>query len=228
MNVQLQFSRFAETYSDHNVIQGQVVTKLLEDLDGEQPRRILDLGCGNGALYHALTWQPEHFLGVDFAPRMLELHPKGDHIECIYGDFNDPNLFEHLQFLDFDRIISASALQWAEDLDRTFSMIASLKSAVSLALFTSNTFKTLFQTAGLEAILNDVETVQKIAKHYFNADFEVVAYRLEFASMREMFRYIKRSGVSAGRNVLSYKAMKRLMATYPLKYLEFEVLFIRT
>jgi malonyl-CoA O-methyltransferase len=43
-----------------------------------------------------------------------------------------------------------------------------------------------------------------------------------------MLRYIKRSGVSGGRNVLGVTQMRRLMERYPLEYLEFEVLFIRT
>lgn len=228
MRVQTQFSRFAGAYDDYNIIQKQVVSKLLDDLDGERPERILDLGCGNGALYTALPWRPKHFIGVDFAPGMLELHPKDASIECVYGDFNDPALFEQLQFLDFDRVFSASALQWAEEMQRTLAMIAALKAPVSLAIFTSNTFKTLYDTAGLEPMLLSPDEIAVIAKAYFDATIDIVQYRLAFDSTREMFRYIKKSGVSGGRNVLSYKQTKALMETYPLEHLEFEVLFIRT
>jgi malonyl-CoA O-methyltransferase len=52
-------------------------------------------------------------------------------------------------------------------------------------------------------------------------------YKLEFDSVREMFRYIKRSGVSGNRNLLGFKEMKKLMNEYPLNYLEFEVVFIQ-
>lgn len=228
MSVQTEFSRYAEAYGDYNIIQKRVIRKLLADIGAERPRHILDLGCGNGTLYEALSWEPEHFVGIDFAPRMLELHPKAPNVECIYGDFNDPSLFEHLQFLEFDRIFSGSALQWSRDLRKTFAMVASLGAPVSLALFTANTFATLFKTAGIEPLLRSAEAIEEAAKPFFEGDVEVVQYRLEFESAREMFRYIKRSGVSGGRNVLSYKAMKRLMESYPLNYLEFEVLFIRT
>ncbi len=228
MSVQTEFSRYADAYGDYNVIQKRVIRKLLDDIGEEQPQRILDLGCGNGTLYEALSWKPGHFIGIDFAPRMLELHPKADNVECIYGDFNDPALFEHLQFFNFDRIFSGSALQWSKDLGRTFAMVASLHAPVSLALFTSNTFATLFKTAGIEPLLRSSDEIIEAARPYFGEHYEVVQYRLEFESTREMFRYIKRSGVSGGRNVLSYKEMKRLMETYPLNYLEFEVLFIRT
>ena len=53
-------------------------------------------------------------------------------------------------------------------------------------------------------------------------------YKLEFEDTREMFKYIKKSGVSGSRNELSYKQIKALMEQYPLNYLEFEVVFIYT
>jgi malonyl-CoA O-methyltransferase len=227
MKVQTQFSRHADHYGHYNVIQRQVVKKLLGDLETE-PEYILDLGCGEGALYEALPWKPKYFIGVDFAPGMLELHPKKEGVECVYGDFDDPGLFEHLQYISFDHIFSASALQWSHDLEHTFANIASLNAPVSFAIFTSNTFKSLFKTASVDPVLRSVEEVKALAELHFNADYELVNYTLGFDSVREMFRYIKRSGVSGGRSVLSYKDTKRLMREYPFDYLEFEVLFIRS
>jgi len=37
---------------------------------------------------------------------------------------------------------------------------------------------------------------------------------------------MKRSGVGAGRNVLGYKAMKHIMAHYPLDHLEYEIVLL--
>ncbi len=229
MKVQNEFSRYADQYGNYSIIQEKVVAKLIDDLN-EHPRRILDLGCGKGAIFNAIDWEVDHFVGVDFAPRMLELHPKeGDNVavlECIYGDFNDATLFKQLSCSDFDRIFSASALQWAEDLENVFRNIASLKAPVSLAIFGGSTFKTLFKTAGVEPLLRSSDEVELMAKCHFNAKIEVVQYQLAFDSVREMFRYIKRSGVSGNRNLLGYKEMKQLMNRYPLDYLEFEVIFI--
>jgi malonyl-CoA O-methyltransferase len=228
MSVQTEFSRYAEHYGQYNLIQQQVARKLVDDLQGEHPQNILDLGCGSGTLYEHLGYMPLSFTGVDFAPRMLELHPKSDTIECLYGDFNDPSLFDQLQIKRFDRIFSASALQWAKDIDQLFASIASLGTPVSLAIFSANTFKTLLETAGLEPLLKASSDVETAARRYFDASVEVVDYRLAFDSTREMFRYIKRSGVSGGRNILGYKETRQLMERYPLDYLEFEVVFIRS
>ena len=41
-----------------------------------------------------------------------------------------------------------------------------------------------------------------------------------------MFNYIKKSGVSGGEKQLTYMQTKQLMKSYPLDYLEFEVLFV--
>lgn len=226
MRVSSEFSKYALDYESHNTIQNLVIEKLLSLLH-MQPKRILDLGCGSGALCKKIDWNYEHFVGVDFAPGMLELHPKSELIECINGDFNDDTLFKKLSTRNYDYVFSASALQWASELEKTFKNIQLFNAPIALAIFTSNTFKTMNITAGIESFLSSLEQLKSLQQKYFpNASFEVVEYKLEFESVREMFLYIKRSGVSGSRNILSFKETKRLMKEYPLNYLEFEVAFI--
>ena len=227
MKVSSEFSKHASHYGSHNIIQNRVVKRLLKKVKSK-PRNILDLGCGNGALCKSIDWKYRHFVGVDFAPGMLELHPKSKKIECIYGDFNDKALFENLSTYSYDHIFSASALQWADDLEMVLENIQHLDVPVSLAIFSSNTFKTLNETASLKPLLRSADEINELQKKYFDADFEVVTYKLEFESTRDMFRYIKNSGVSGARRVLDYKQTKKLMRDYPLDYLEFEVVFIHS
>jgi len=227
MKISEEFSKHASEYESHNIIQKKVISKLLKDMR-HSPQSILDLGCGNGSLCKSISWQYEQFVGVDFAHAMLELHPKATNIELMYGDFNEIELFESLNSYKFEHIFSASALQWSKDLEKLFKNISALKGEFSLAIFTSGTFKTLHKQAGIEALLRDKEEINRLQKKYFDAQFEIVEYKLEFESVREMFRYIKSSGVSGSRNVLSYTQTKKLMREYPLKYLEFEVVFITT
>jgi malonyl-CoA O-methyltransferase len=227
MNVHQEFSRYAAQYGAHNVIQTKVAKKLIADTS-DAPRKILDLGCGNGTLFSCIDWEIENFIGVDFSATMLDHHPITAKTELILGDFNDPKLFTQLSSFSFDRLYSSSALQWADDLDMAFKSIHLLNAPISFAIFTSGTFKTLYETAGLSPILKSSDEVIEISKRHFVAQFEIVRYVLEFDSTREMFRYIKRSGVSGGRRVLDFTQTKRLMESYPLNYLEFEVLFITT
>ena len=225
MKISSEFSKHALEYDRYNTVQNMVIEKLLSHLSFE-PKHILDLGCGSGALCERISWKYKHFTGVDFAPGMLELHPKSKKIEAIYGDFNDAALFEHLSTYQFDYIFSASALQWAEDLERVLQHIDSFHIPFSLAIFTSGTFHTLHKTASLKSLLRSKEELHHLQKTILDAEFEVVKYKLDFENTREMFRYIKNSGVSGSRNVLSFKETKALMREYPLDYLEFEVAFI--
>jgi len=227
MKISSEFSKYATEYDSLNSVQTEVIKKLLKDMS-YKPKYILDLGCGSGSLCESINWEFKHFTGVDFAPGMLELHPKSKKIEAIYGDFNDETLFENLSTYRFDHIFSASALQWAENLEDVFKQISSLNTPVSLAIFTSGTFQTLNETASLPSLLRDTQEIQRVQSKYFKADFEVVKYKLAFETTRDMFRYIKKSGVSGSRNILSFKETKKLMREYPLNYLEFEVAFITT
>ena len=225
MKISSEFSKYASSYTALNSIQTQVVQKLLASVQ-TKPIKILDLGCGSGAICKSIYWEYENFTGVDFAKGMLELHPKSEKIEAIYGNFNDKTLFEQLQTQQYDYIFSASALQWAEDLEKVFQQIKELETPIALAIFTSSTFKSLNETASLKSLLKSSDTIKALQAKYFDADFEVQSYKMEFKSVRDMFVYIKRSGVSGSRKVLSFKETKKLMREYPLSYLEFEVAFI--
>lgn len=225
MSVHEEFSRYAAQYATHNVIQAKVAQKLIADTH-DAPRKVLDLGCGNGTLFSYIDWEMDAFTGVDFSESMLSHHPHASSSTLLLGDFNDLTLFEKLSTMSFEHIYSASALQWAENLDTVFKAICTLSSSISLAIFTSGTFKTLYETAGISPILKSSDEVIEIASRHFNAQYEIVRYVLEFDTVREMFRYIKRSGVSGGRRVLNVAQMKALMRDYPLTFLEFEVVFI--
>jgi len=227
MKVAQEFSRYASHYNNNNVIQNRVVKKLLSDIKS-RPEKILDLGCGSGAVFNEISWKLKNFVGVDFADGMLQKHPKNDCVTCKYGDFNDKKLFDELRSEDFEHIISASALQWADNLDEIFLELSKFKVAISLAIFTCKTFETLYKTADLEPLLLCHKEIIESCSRYFKAEYELVSYTLEFESVRDMFRYIKKSGVSGGRRVLDYKQTKNLMKSYPKKELEFEVLFIHS
>lgn len=224
--IQKEFSRFAHEYGKYNIIQDKVAQKLVEDVK-ERPKNILDLGCGRGAIFKKIDWTYEKFTGVDFSPTMLQLHPKNEKVECKEGNFNEEKLFKELVKNSYDRVFSASSLQWAENLDKTLYQISQLHAPISFAIFTSNTFKTLLETAGIDSPLRCQDEVSCLIKQYFHCDIETISYELSFDSVEDIFTYIKKSGVSGGRNALTYKQMKDLIKNYPNKTLEFEVLFAK-
>jgi len=230
MKIVKEFSRFAHEYNRHNVIQSEVAKRLVSMLPKDNYKKILDLGSGAGAVYRNLI---EHhiavheFIAFDFSEEMLRLHPNDNNIKKICLDFNQIDSFSSYRVHEFDTIISASALQWSENLSDVLSSIAHLADEYYFAFFTAKTFSTLHRTAGIESPIYTKESIERALKKFYDYEMDEVAYHLNFDSVHEMFRYIKRSGVSGGTGQLSYKQMKRLMHTYPLDYLEFEVLFVK-
>jgi malonyl-CoA O-methyltransferase len=229
MHAVKEFRRHASSYGHYNVIQRQAAAYLLAWIGEWELGRVLDIGCGDGTLYRRLCRLPlqfESFLAVDLAEEMLALHPQAEPVRLLQGDFNDPSFLRSLRDYHPRTLLSASALQWSRDLDRTLSALASLGSRAYLSLFTSGTFATLHRIAGIRSPIRSFGTCREILERHFCLHrVERVRYRLPFESSREIFRYIKRSGVSGGEARLGYRQAKRVMEAYPLDYLEFELLF---
>jgi len=225
-----QFSRFAHTYDSYNIIQAKVAKELVNRLSKSDYRYIIDLGCGSGEVYKNIEKNKINFMqfiAIDSSQEMLKIHPKKKNILKICANFDKP-IQENIGFVTPKSTIlfSSSALQWSKNLDFTLTQLANNSSNAYFAIFTSNTFKTLHQTAHIDSPIYSGQYLQEVIKRYYKAEFELKEYRLVFKSVREMFHYIKKSGVSGGEKQLSFKEIKTLMNMYPLDYLEFEVLFV--
>lgn len=225
-----EFSRFAKMYNRHNIIQAEVAKRLVSLLPDSRYDSILDIGCGRGEVYRNLNAQGivfDHLTVMDISREMLDLHPADEKLIPVQGDFNRPEFIDTLPRHRYDILISSSALQWSSDLDRSLRMLQPLAPKHYFAIFTSGTFQTLHSHAGIRSpIYSEGFLREKIAEH-FAAEFETVRYKLHFDTVYAMLRYIKESGTSGGERRLSYRETKRLLDSYPLDYLEFEVLFVR-
>lgn len=225
MKVQQEFSRSAKSYNNYNMIQEQVAKNLVSWIDYE-PQNILDVGCGSGAVYKKIDWSFNSFIGIDFSSLMLKNHPQNNNVVLLCKDFNDKSTFEPLFKTKIDCVISSSSLQWAKNIEDIFSNLARFHAPMYFAIFTSSTFRTLNKTANINSLLPAKEEILNSANRFTVSKQEVKRYSLDFKSKREMLNYIKKSGVSGNRNLLTFKQIKELMLNYPLSYLEFEVVFL--
>ena len=221
-----EFSRQANSYDNNNIIQKEVATYLLSKVT-TKPRKILDLGCGTGDINRKIGWEYEKFIGVDNALGMCEKHPKNTKITVLNNNFEDKAFQEKMKLIaPFDLVISSSALQWAVDIESLIKFVSLLGKRVAFAVFTSNTFKDIYNVSGLETFLPNAKELINITKKYFEVEYEIKTYRLEFKDNISKFRYIKKSGVSGGERKLNVEDTKNLIKNYPYSYLEFEVTFI--
>jgi malonyl-CoA O-methyltransferase len=230
MNIIREFSRFANLYEKHNIIQSQVANKLVSNMiENRYYDSIIDIGCGSGAIYKNIIKRDikfGKFIGADLSEEMLRLHPDSNRVTKISFDFNSKDSFKKLKD-NYSIVISSSALQWSNNLDFTLKEVSTLSNQFYFAIFTSNTFKTLHSIANIKSPIYQKEYIQKIIDKYYISTYETINYKLNFNSVYEMLRYIKQSGVSGGKKQLSYKETKNIIDKYPLNYLEFEVLFIK-
>ena len=227
-----EFSRFANEYHKYNIIQTSVASSLAKHISKYNYHTILDIGCGNGVLYHELNKLQKHikhYYALDLSSSMLELHPSAKNITKLNMDFNNPSFISTLPFKHIDIIASSSALQWCSHLDKLFENISHLSNHLAVAIFTSNTFKTLHQLAHIKSPILSKEDILSASKKFHKPLYHITKeYRLYFKSKKEIFEYIKKSGVSGGEKKLSYKQTKALISSYTYDYLEFEVIFLST
>ncbi len=225
MSVQNEFSKHANEYNSYNIIQQIVAKSLVRDIQ-KQPKRMLELGCGSGQIFKHINWDVDFYKAIDFSHSMCELHPKASNVEVNCYNFDTPEFIDAIKNDRYDLVLSASALQWSKDLDKIIGTLAKITPEVNAVLFTSNTFKTIQKISQKPSPILDIESIKSAFSNHFECEFEIFNYNLEFDNKKDLFDYIKKSGVSGGKS-LSFKDAKKLYKAYDLNYLEFEVIFIK-
>ncbi len=113
------FSRAANDYDAHAVLQHEIAGRLLERLDYVKlaPQRILDIGCGTGRASEALLrrYPKAQVVALDFAlPMLAHARRRGRWLRrprCVCGDMDRLPLAAQ----SFDLVFSSAALQWSAD-----------------------------------------------------------------------------------------------------------------
>lgn len=227
MSVKNQFSKYAKEYKNHNIIQQIVAKSLIRELKFE-PKKILELGCGSGQIFNHIKWEIDFYKAIDFSSSMCELHPKAKNIEVKCFDFDTQEFLDEIKDDSYDIVLSSSALQWSKDLSKIIKSLSYITNEINAVLFTSNTFKKIQEITKIKSPILDENSIKEAFSKYFKCEFETIMYKLEFDNKKDLFDYIKKSGVSGANETLDFKNAKKLYKEYNLNYLEFEVIFIKT
>ena len=209
------FDRFAHTYGDYNVIQKKIIKKYLPFVKN----RVVDLGSGSEGLCKYKNF--DFYLGIDASEEMLKRNP----CNTLKADFNTKECFELIKRYDFEQVVSFSALQWADDLEFVFREIKNLKKDYLLAVFTSNTFKSLHRYLEINSPICSEEEILKACNILKPKKIEKFYYEMSFYSPKELLEYIKFSGVSGNVKVSPVK-IRNFLKNFYVDFLEFEVIVI--
>jgi malonyl-CoA O-methyltransferase len=225
-SINSEFGEHAKEYDAYNIIQKIVSRALVRELDFE-PKRILELGCGSGQVLKNIDFAFEYYKAIDFSQSMCHLHPKAKNVEVCCFDFDSKECRDNIKEQYYDIVLSSSALQWSKDIEAIVGYLQEVSPRISFVLFTSNTFKTIFKITNQNSPILNIDTIKDACSKYYDCQFEILQYNLEFENKKKMFDYIKNSGVGGGNTTLSFKEAKKLYKEYPYNYLEFEVVFIK-
>lgn len=221
-----EFDRFAQGYLKNREIQTEVAEKLLKMLPNRYYRSILDMGCGDGAVYKSGILESDIFTACDLSPRMCALHPIKNGVYVINGDFDDPLTLGEITVHSekYDLLVSSSALQWSKNLELFFERYSKLCFGFAISIFTDNTFRSVNDFLGIKSFLPSIKQLQKTLSKYKVSESKSEIFTKSFESGADAARFIKQTGVSGKRNEIGYKEGKRLFESGP-SVLEFEVFY---
>jgi len=225
MTISKNFSNHANDYDNNNIIQ-RIVSKALVREIKNKPKNILELGCGSGQIFREILWPINKYKAIDFSQKMCDIHPKRNNIEIKCFDFDSDEFYSDIKDDYYDLIISSSAMQWSKDLGKLLKRLFCVSNKIDCVLFTSNTFKSIYEITKQKPAILSLDEIKNSFDNY-NSTYEVFNYQIDFNSKKELFTYIKNSGVQ-GDIKLSYKEAKNLYKNYNKLYLEFEVIFIKS
>ena len=119
----------AADYASHGAFVPALGQAVLDLLDPQPGERILDVGCGDGALTARIAAAGAEVIGVDTSAELLTA-ARARGLEVRFGDARDLDFDE-----EFDAVFSNAALHWVLEPDRAAtSMFAALTPGGRLAL----------------------------------------------------------------------------------------------
>ncbi|MGB5867870.1 MAG: methyltransferase, partial [Arcobacteraceae bacterium] len=183
--VQEQFSKHAKEYNSNNIIQQIISKALVRELDFE-PKRILELGCGSGQVYKNINFDFDYYKAIDFSQAMCDIHPKHSNLELVCLDFDTQEFHQNLQGEQYDVVLSSSALQWSKDLTKIVNTLSQISSKINMVLFTSNTFKTIFELSNTTSPILDLKNIKKSFDNFYRCEYEVLNYKIEFENKKKL------------------------------------------
>lgn len=219
------FDRVSQTYSSHNFIQSFVFNRLLLFLNLNKASSIVDIGCATGEHTAILAdmFPDATVLGLDSSARMISASKhRFLHSNLQFQHAN----FDFIERLDnIDLLISNASMQWFEDCDSFFKLIALNRAKGARVFLSAFLPQTYWQLAvAIRACVNPdfyIPAESFYSAYYyralcrrFNLDLNVATYKVSttFKDVSALLKTIQQTGVTVAdhRLNLNKTLIKRL------------------
>ncbi len=229
VKVAQHFARAHESYTQNAVVQKQICEHLLalisEQNIPKQQDRIFEIGCGTGNLTR-LMWQ--YFNSQKYMLNDLYSAVKSNFLEdspqCIEWKVGDIEQLELPQQLN--AIVSASALQWVNDLSLVLEK--SKQALLPDGYFIFSTFgeKNLHEIKQLTGQGLNYLSPESLQKQLKNAGFNVLlmqeeTIKMSFQHPQEVLKHLKATGVTATSN--QFRWTKQSLQNFYESYEQFKL-----
>jgi malonyl-CoA O-methyltransferase len=200
--VSARFSAAARTYTEVSQLQDRVAARVMDLLPGDlSPDCLMDAGCGPGRLLMLAKkrWPEAACYGVDIAPGMIALARHQCHGQSNVF-FIEADLNEYSSAIEFDLVISSSALHWLRPFSAGLAHVAGLVKRgglVAIGVMLDGTLAEIH--AARAAVAPDKKPTSRLVTF---TELEAAARSLEGFRVRRIERTLAEYDLESAANVL--------------------------
>ena len=205
------FSRSALRYDRHADLQREIASTLADRFFvGNEPRSVLELGCGTGFLTRLLIdrFSSATIDAIDISGEMIRLAQHVLPSPRVQWHVADMNRFQSGQ--TYDLIASSTALHWGDPLDALIQQVKDQLGPAGklvVAVMSSGTLSELHQVrqevAPHKTPARELPSADKLAEHISSARMKMIdstteTYQLTYSSSAEFLKSLRQTGFTGG------------------------------
>ncbi|MCH4895926.1 malonyl-ACP O-methyltransferase BioC [Marinilabiliaceae bacterium JC040] len=226
------FSKSKNTYDDNAVIQKFICSRLMDIVDAHcscSLDKVFEIGCGTGLLTKMLVkeFEVNDLILNDIAPDLINsklisyIKENVQTLSFIHGDAEQISFPE-----DYDLLLSASTIQWFNDLDSFFEKAAKQLNKDGLFIFSTFGKKNFYELKDITGNgLNYLD--RKLIEEKLVSNFDILYFyeekkKMLFKTPMDVLNHLKKTGVNGLKTnkIWTKSDLKRFSKDYVNKFSE--------